>query len=224
MMARTERRQTFPSVILAAFLLVGCSGGNGATRRAAPSLGHMGTSATEPGVEVELLDLNGDHQPDVWRYFRVVDSMEAPRMPSHEEIALGTWQREDAGDEAAPWRVLFRKEVDLNFDGSQDVRVLIDDAGRVSREEFDLDFDGRVDMVSDYQGGALISQAMDQGFDGTIDVWRYFEEGRIVRKERDTDGDGLVDVWEYFDEGRLVRIGRDVNRDEKPDNFEAVEP
>ncbi len=162
-------------------------------------LGFIGIQETTEGVQIEHVDINGDQKPDIWRYYRLG---EAP-----------------ATGQARP-RVLFRKDVDLNFDGRLDVEIHVDPDGVVTREAFDLDFDGRVDMISEYRQGTLVRQALDDGFDGIVDVWRYFDGGLLVRKERDTDGDGRVDLWEYYEDGKLIRVGRDIDRDGRPELFE----
>ena len=182
-------------------LLCGLAACSGVDDRDGPALGFIGVEPGADGTYVEKLDVNGDHRVDVWRHYR---------------------DAEPAAEGEKPQRVLFKKEVDLNFDGRPDLAIELDDQGALLREEFDLDFDRRIDMITEYKEGVLYRQIMDDGFDGTIDVWRYFEEGRLVRKERDQDGDGVVDLWEYYEQGKLIRTGRDLDRDGRPELFEEA--
>ena len=187
--------------IAVAFSVLGLAACSGADSSDGPALGFIGVEPGADGTYVEKLDINGDRRVDVWRHYR-----DGP----------------PAEGGGKPQRILFRKEVDLNFDGRPDLSIELDDQGALLREEFDLDFDRRIDMVTEYRDGVLWRQIMDDGFDGTIDVWRYFEGGKLVRKERDLDGDGTVDLWEYYESGKLIRTGRDLDGDGRPELFEEA--
>ena len=150
---------------------------------------------TEGAQTVEMVDLNGDRQPDVWKV--------SVKLPGAEGRSM-----------------LIRRDLDVNFDGRVDIRRHYDASGEVEREEMDRDFDRRVDAVHCYRNGALYMSEIDMAFDGQTDVWKFYDEGELVRKERDLDGDSIVDSWEYWKSGRLVRKGSDRDGDGEPEYFE----
>ena len=167
---------------------------------------------------IERIDVNGDHKPDVFKFYRNVDVAGA--------------------DPAAPKtskRALVRKELDVNFDQRIDIVEFYEgEPGKEQKvkEEFDLDFDGRVDETRHYKDGNVTLIELDLGFDGKTDTWSYYqlsqnEEGkpinRLVERRRDTNGDGAVDVWEYYTKGVIVKIGTDTNGDGTPDAFQRVD-
>jgi hypothetical protein len=167
---------------------------------------------------IERIDVNGDHKPDVFKFYRNVEVVGA--------------------DPAAPKavkRALLRKELDVNFDQRIDIVEFYEgEPGKEQKvkEDFDLDFDGRVDETRHYKDGNVTLIELDLGFDGKTDTWSYFqltqnEEGkpvnRLVERRRDSSGDGAVDVWEYYTKGVIVKIGTDSNGDGTPDQFQRVD-
>ncbi len=177
------------------------------------------TETDANGGAIERIDVNGDHKPDVFKFYR------------NAEVAGA-----DPAAAKSVKRVLVRKELDVNFDQRIDIVEFYEgDTASVwkVKEEFDLDFDGRVDETRHYDKASNVTLIeLDLGFDGKTDTWSYFqlsqnEEGkpvnRLVERRRDTTGDGTVDVWEYYTKGVIVKIGTDSNADGTPDQFQRVE-
>lgn len=140
------------------------------------------------------LDLNKDGIPDAYQYSRVVDDQPA----------------------------IFRKEVDINFDGKIDLIRSFNKKGDLVAERLDHDFDGRIDVVNHFEKGVIIKKEYDTNFDSNVDLWRYFDKGTIARKEADLNHDGKVDYWEYYEEGKLDRIGVDRDSDGEVDEWETA--
>src|SRR3954466_14863084 len=80
-----------------------------------PNSGVDKSRCDSSGKEVTSLDINGDHKPDVWKFYAA------------------------AIENGAKVQVLTCKEVDLNFDSKKDMWVYYDNGGNVTLEEFDLD-------------------------------------------------------------------------------------
>ena len=152
------------------------------------------TEKTLPdGLTLEEVDLNGDGEPEIFNYYR---------------------EREDS------YRLLIRKDADLNMDGRVDVRSWFTDTGKLELEEMDGDFDGQYDMWDHYQDtdgdGApeRVASEVDTDFDGKADMFTYYRDGKVIRKERDTNGDDRIDHWEKFDaQGVVVKSGSDSDYD-----------
>ncbi len=209
-------------------VLSACGGSQADTKAAAPA--PVATEAESNAVTqpvqiesdangaIERIDVNGDHKPDVFKFYRNV------------EVAGAT---PDAPKTTK--RALVRKELDVNFDQRIDIVEFYEgEPGKEQKvkEEFDLDFDGRVDETRHYKDGNVTLIELDLGFDGKTDTWSYYqltqnEEGkpvnRLVERRRDTNGDGAVDVWEYYTKGVIVKIGTDSNGDGTPDVFQRVD-
>lgn len=200
-------------LFVAFWSLAACGGSNGsapdATRSAAPPpaasipaansaalLG--GCSPAGPGEQLRTSDVNGDGIPEVCKYYRSVDDPERPG------------QRRS---------VLFRQDLDVNWDGKVDIKRLFEADGKVSREEWDADYDGRVDKVSVYDEGKIVRSERDLDNDGRMEVMRFYANGKLDRKETDSNGDGRTDRWEYYN-GRVVdRVGVDKDGDGKVDSW-----
>ena len=86
------------------------------------------------GLIEQMIDINGDEQPDVFNFFR---------------------------ERSESTRLLVRKEVDLNWDGRIDVRTWFNDDGEIEKEEMDGDFDSRVDWIDHYKGGHRVMSELD---------------------------------------------------------------
>jgi hypothetical protein len=191
---------------------------SGATPAEAAAASQPVQTESDANGAIERIDVNGDHKPDVFKFYRNV------------EIA--------GADPSAPKtvkRALVRKELDVNFDQRIDIVEFYEgEPGKEQKvkEEFDLDFDGRVDETRHYKDGNVTLIELDLGFDGKTDTWSYFqltqnEDGkpvnRLVERRRDTNGDSAVDVWEYYTKGVIVKIGTDSNADGTPDQFQRVD-
>ena len=144
------------------------------------------------GFRKVTLDINSDFKPDVFNYYRIGE-----------------------GDEE---KLLVRKEIDLNFDGTVDVSQIWKD-GEMTQEQIDADFDGRVDWIDFYDQGERIRAEWDTSFDGRPDLIRYYEAGKLARVEMDTTGDRQIDYWEYYEDGVMQRSGWDLNADGKVDKW-----
>lgn len=191
---------------LALSLAIGGLGCNGAEQRPdAPATGNLGS--VERGAqripaddfdydahEQRPLDLNKDGVPDAYQYSRMVDDV----------------------------AVVFRKEVDVNFDGKIDLIRSFNEKGDLVSERLDHDFDGRVDVVNFFEQGVIVKKEYDTNFDSTVDLWRYFDKGTISRKEADLNHDGKVDYWEYYEQGKLDRVGIDRDADGEVDEWETA--
>lgn len=113
---------------------------------------------------------------------------------------------------------LFCRESDANFDGRVDITRFFDEQGQTLRVEDDYDFDGRIDMVQTYRDGQVASDVLDTNFDGRTDTWRDYRGGRVSELRRDANSDGRIDFWEtYNEQGVLVRTAVDQDGDGEPD-------
>lgn len=155
----------------------------------------------EEGLLVKEFDLNHDQKPDVFKFYRRVESP----------------------GEGKPGLVLVRRELDLNADGKVDVVTIYDENGDIVTEAFDLDFDGRVDLVDYYAKGQIVKKAIDFAFDEKPDIFKYYLRGELVRIEQDTTGNGQIDRWEYYTDGKLERIGIDMDGDGKVDTWRTAD-
>ena len=191
-------RQWSVVVGILAFTQLACGGAtqNGAIRT---GMAALGAQVGSQGHYLELYDLNGDGEADLWKV--------------HTETPGET-------EEAVPVRQLIRKDMDLNFDGKVDVRQHLDAQLVVVREVMDLDFDGTFEAVVYYEAGILTRRELDLNFDGKPDVVKHYVDGKLVRKERSSRSSGVMDTWEYYESGRLMRIGRDRDGDGQPEVFD----
>lgn len=144
--------------------------------------------------EQRPLDLNKDGVPDAYQYSQFVDDQP----------------------------VIFRKEVDVNFDGKIDLMRSFNQKGDLVSERLDHDFDGRVDVVNFFEQGLIVKKEYDTNFDSNVDLWRYFDKGTISRKEADLNHDGKTDYWEYYEQGKLDRVGIDRDSDGEVDEWETA--
>jgi hypothetical protein len=151
---------------------------------------------------IERYDLNGDGRPDLFKTYVL---------------------RGPPGEPEKRVQLLARQDLDLDFDGTVDVRRHFNETGNVVREEMDLDFDGKFDAVDFYSDGVLFRRDMAFNFDGKPSVVKYYNQNKLARKERDTTGDGRLDTFEFYENGKLIRIGVDKDGDEKPDIYTEVE-
>lgn len=145
------------------------------------------------GYDRRDLDLNKDGAPDAYQFTQLVDER----------------------------TVVFRKEVDVNFDGRIDLIRSFNGRGELSSERLDHDFDGRIDVVNIFEKGVIVRKEYDTNFDGNVDLTRYFDQGIISRKEADLDHNGQIDYWEYYEKGKLDRIGIDRDGDGQVDQWET---
>ncbi len=225
------RIPSFVAVVVA-FIAVACGSSKSETKasdKGEPQVS-AGTAAaaesptqveTDGNTAIERIDVNGDHKPDVFKYYRLIDAPAAGK--------------EGADTSKGPKKALIRKELDINFDMRIDIVEYYEgEPGKEQkvREELDLDFDGRVDMSRHYKDGNVTLIEMDLGFDGKTDTWSYFQMttddagkpvNRIIERRRDTNGDGKIDIWEYYVKGNISKIGTDSNGDGQPDQFTRVD-
>lgn len=192
-------------VLVAGLVLAGCSG---AAEQAAvkgekaPKM--EAASVTAEGLKYETSDMNGDKAPDVWVYF--------------------TEEEDSKNANAAPKRVVVKKESDLNFDKHKDVLVEYDAAGLPAREVFDFDFDGTVDQENLLTGGRITEKHLFAPQGGRTFIWKYYSEGQLIMQKRDDSGDGIADQCEEWFKGeKIVRVGRDINRDGDCDEWKSVQ-
>jgi hypothetical protein len=195
--------KTILNLALTVLALGACSSSSsGAKTLAGPDMAALGSVKDASGGVVERFDLNGDGTADLWKRFKIIKT-----------------------NGAEGRKIMYRKEMDLNFDGKVDVRIHLDENGKMYKEDMDLDFDGHIDAVAHYKDEFLIKRELDLSFDSQADVVKYYEKGKLIRKERDSNKDGRMDVWEYYETDRLVRVGRDKDGDGKPEIFDdAPEP
>ncbi len=188
------------AVLLSATVLLACSSTERreATKPEAQLLGLEIVGDTT----IERYDLNGDGRPDLFKTYVL---------------------RGPEGEPEKRVQLLARQDLDLDFDGTVDVRRHFNETGNVVREEMDLDFDGAYDAVDFYSDGVLFRRDMAFNFDGKPSVVKYYNQNKLARKERDTTGDGRLDTFEFYENGKLVRIGVDKDGDEKPDIYTEVE-
>lgn len=151
---------------------------------------------------IERYDLNGDGRPDLFKTYVL---------------------RGPPGEPEKRTQLLARQDLDLDFDGTVDVRRHFNETGNVVREEMDLDFDGAFDAVDFYSDGVLFRRDLAFNFDGKPSVVKYYNQNKLARKERDTTGDGRLDTFEFYENGKLIRIGVDKDGDEKPDIYTEIE-
>jgi len=181
-----------------ALVFSGCATTNAQKAGAAPNtdddwVNPVQESDEGNGFRKVTLDINEDSKPDVFNYYRVGE-----------------------GDED---KLLVRKEIDLNFDGTKDISQIWNE-GQMTQEQIDADFDGRNDWTDFYDRGERIRAEWDTSYDGHPDLIRYYEGGKISRVERDTTGDHKIDYWEYYDAGGVMqRSGWDLNADGKVDRW-----
>jgi len=153
-------------------------------------------------TEIEKYDLDGDGKEDVWKYYvRVGDE----KTPKKERT-----------------RLLAKKELDLNHDGTVDMSIHYNKFGEVVREVMDHDFDGKTDAVDYYLDGKQYKREVKLNFKQQTSIWRFYENDKLVRKEKDTTGNGKPDLFEYYEKEKLIRIGYDKNGDGKPDYYDEV--
>ena len=158
---------------------------------------------TPDGLILQEVDVDLDHRPDAFNYFR-----------------------ERAG---AP-RILMRKESDTNRDGQLDQWTYYNDEGMIEREEIDADFDGHPDWVEHWQAEIKtdgspgewrrMMSELDSDHDGKMDTFTYYDgqNGQVTRKERDRDNNDKIDFWERFDDkGVVTKTGRDIDGDGRMD-------
>lgn len=199
-------RRYLLSGTLASLLLVagGCASDNGtqSTEKGGPgvdvSQNAKVTTTTEDGILVKRFDLDGDANPDVIKYFEILEDPDRPDVKKHR---------------------MQRKKVDVNADGEMDIVREYNEDGDIRRERADLDLDGTFDTVSHFDGGQLArKETLTDDGEGVAET-RFYSDGNLVRVERDRNEDGKVDYWEYYEDGLLQRIGRDMNGDEKIDRW-----
>lgn len=155
--------------------------------------------AKSQGLELKKFDLNRDKEPDVYKFFRIVED---PRNPGNQVEKI------------------VRKEIDINHDGKIDVIRIYGDAEEVVEEHTDLDFDGLVDEVAFFKLGELVRKEIDINYDAAPDILKYYAKNTLQRIESDRDGDGRIDTWEYYEGGVIDRIGTDFDGDGEVDNWE----
>lgn len=157
---------------------------------------------TEDGLVIRRVDIDLDGEADTFEYFRAEDALGQP-VTAYEDLL---YERYDD-------LVIVRKEMDVNLDGTLDLRREYGPGAQLLREEFDVDFDGTFDTTNFYEEGALSQRSHDRDGNGVAETIVYFREGAIHRIESDVTGEGETDEWEYFENDRLVRVGIDLNGD-----------
>jgi len=225
-----RRFATFAFMLASCTVVAACGSAQDTTKSADKAAGEGSVDPvqmeTDGNTAVERIDVNDDQKPDVFKYFRLVETAaaESPATPEGQ-----------AANVRAKRKVLVRKELDVNFD--QRIDIVEYYKGEASKEikvkeEMDLDFDGKVDSTYHYTDGNVTLIEQDLGFDGKTDTWKYYqlttgEDGkainRLIERRRDTSNDGKVDVWEFFTKGALAKVGTDTNGDGTPDQFTRVD-
>ena len=158
-------------------------------------------AAKQQGLELKKFDLNRDHNPDVYKFYIVIDN---PKKPGEKIERLA------------------RKEVDFNYDGKVDLIRSYDEAEQIAEERMDLDFDGNFDLLNIYQGGAIIRKELDLNYDGKADIVKFYDHNQLARVESDRNLDGQPEVWEYYENGVLNRVGYDTNGDGQVDVWDRL--
>lgn len=208
MQSRALSAPLIPALLVASMLvasggLVACGGSDKKDEEGVSAEASLVAVEITGEGEVESYDLNGDLKPDMQSVYTLKGG---PKVPAAQKT-----------------RLLARKELDVNFDGTMDVKQFFNEAGIMVRESMDLDFDGKVDAVDYYQEGAKYKREMYTNFVERPSIWKYYDQGRVVRKERDDNVDGKPDTFEYYEEGKLARVGFDRNGDGKPDYYEEAD-
>jgi hypothetical protein len=152
----------------------------------------------------------------------------------HEECDVddGDAERQDVNSDGRTDRTVVRdgkrercRALDLNFDGTLDAWVYLDEGGKVRRRESDYDRDGRVDEIALYKDGILIERQRATSLSGKLDTWQYYADGKVTRAERDSNADDVVDQWwEYTGRSQeCPLIHSDVDGDGRPDPGATVD-
>jgi hypothetical protein len=197
------RRAAFGPVLSLAMNLLACNGGVSKPDASAADAARAerpegpqrlpADNFNPKDFEMRALDLNKDGIPDAYQYSQLIEGV----------------------------LVIFRKEVDVNFDGKVDLIRNFNRRGELVTERLDHDFDGRVDVVNHFEKDVVVKKEYDTNFDGNIDVWRYYNKGAISRKEADLSHNGQVDYWEYYEDGKIDRVGIDRTGDGEVDEWET---
>jgi len=188
------------AVGLATCLLVGaCGSDNGADSSDDIAIDRPEVTTTEKdGYLLQYFDLNGDGQYDVVKHIETYEDPENPEVTK---------------------RRIRKKKVDLNTDGTDDVRREYDKEGIIQLERVDNDLDGTDDIVNHFEAGSLKRKEILADDGETVVTERTYVGDEVSKVKKDTDGDGKFDLWEYYKDGQLQRIGRDNNADEKIDKW-----
>lgn len=199
MIATNIRRLT----VLLLVASLGACAGDGDKKKAEGERREAKMTAVEVkgDTEIEKYDLDGDGKEDVWKYF----------------VRVGVTEDKKTGT-----RLLAKKELDLNHDGTVDMSIHYNKFGEVVREVMDHDFDGKIDAIDYYLEGKQYKREVKLNFKEQTSVWRYYDGEELSRKEKDTTGNAKPDLFEYYKKGKLVRIGYDKDGDGKPDYYDEV--
>ena len=154
----------------------------------------------EDGTLVMKFDIDQDGRPDVWKYFKEEASKE---------------------DASVLTRLLIKKEVDVNYDGTKNVTRHYNEDQVLKLEEVDVDLNGKVDIVNYFDNGVLAKKDLFDENERKVTTRYYDERNRVERVEKDTNGDSAIDYWEYYEAGVLDRIGRDLNNDGRADTWQT---
>lgn len=153
----------------------------------------------------QVYDMNGDGRIDLWKFY---DSL----------------QKTD--QEGAPERVLVRKEVDINFDGTIDRIMYYSQNEDLLSEEIDTNFDGIIDRIQYYTNGFVVKTEVYTAscnrvrIDGeerpevTPNLTRHFRKGVLTRELFDSKCSGKEEMLTIFNEkGEVSQIGYDRDSD-----------
>lgn len=133
--------------------------------------------------EVESVDVNGDSEPDIFRYRRG-GSVLVERFDLNFDGRLDMTSYYDVDGQ------LLEQEFHLDYDEMVDV-VRVYENGALVEKHVSTEFDGTYALAKYYNAsGELLRIERDSDGDGLVDVWEYYDGTTLVRVGRDLDGDG----------------------------------
>jgi hypothetical protein len=122
-------------------------------------------------------------------------------------ILPGSWGNEE------PLKVT-RGILDADRDGvPEQIRFFDRETKVLLRKEVDSNYDGSLDTWSTYKDGMLVSRLRDTNRNGDVDVWESYAEDRMTDRTIDRDHDHIADAFYQYSGGILAEERHDVNND-----------